>query len=306
MGLSGTFPKLDGFPFLRDLDLFRNKLEGSLPRDLSKMKHLSTLRLTGNLFSGELPSTWYQSRAPRSLSLDGNNIHGALSADVNQWKDQKDLYLSDNIFTGTIPDFDLRSLGNLHLSQNKLSGTLPPTLSKLERLTNLFLNGNQFTGSLPGEAFTSMTALSEFQAASNLLSGTIPSELWQLTGIRYLHLSNNRLSGTLSPDLGNAATLRDIFLDVNKLTGEIPTNLALIRPEVTTIAPHDAVGLRRADFSGNAFNGTIPKELCSADGPSMDFLAADCKIPRNGGSPEVLCPCCTTCCNSEGMECIET
>jgi hypothetical protein len=52
---------------------------------------------------------------------------------------------------------------------------------------------------------------------SNTLSGTIPSTLQQLLGLRYLLLSDNQLSGTIPLHLGNLRALHWLTLHNNVL-----------------------------------------------------------------------------------------
>ena len=47
---------------------------------------------------------------------------------------------------------------------------------------------------------------------SNQLSGTIPTQLGQLTNLQYLNLNNNQLSGTIPVELGQLTELTDLTL----------------------------------------------------------------------------------------------
>ena len=58
------------------------------------------------------------------------------------------------------------------------------------------------------------------------LTGKIPEELGQLTGLEVLYLANNDLSGTLPASMGNLINLKRINLSANKLSGSIPTSVA--------------------------------------------------------------------------------
>ena len=70
--------------------------------------------------------------------------------------------LSNNQISGVIPPEigSLPALNHINLSQNQLSGSIPPELSQL-RLFTLNLSNNPISGSIPG-SFTSLTNFMSF------------------------------------------------------------------------------------------------------------------------------------------------
>jgi Leucine-rich repeat (LRR) protein len=60
---------------------------------------------------------------------------------------------------------------------------------------------------------------------NNHLSGTIPSELKDLTSLQDLYLGSNNLTGSIPPELGNLSNLLNLDLFGNHLTGSIPKEL---------------------------------------------------------------------------------
>ena len=85
--------------------------------------------------------------------------------------------------------------------------------------------------------------------SSQGLSGTIPSELGNLSGLVWLELNQNELTGTIPPELGELANLRTLFLNSNQLTGEIPSELGSL------------INLLSLNFDVNQLVGPIPVEL---------------------------------------------
>ena len=81
------------------------------------------------------------------------------------------------------------------------------------------------------------------------LSGEIPAELGNLSGLTYLVLSNNDLSGEIPPELGNLSNLGHLELNGNKLSGEIP-------PELGSLSD-----LEYLDLTGNELSGCVPSSL---------------------------------------------
>ena len=95
---------------------------------------------------------------------------------------------------------NLANLEGLVLSDNQLSGEIPPELGNLANLEGLSLSGNQ-------------------------LSGEIPPELGNLANLEGLSLSGNQLSGEIPPELGNLANLEWLWLQENQLSGCVPEGL---------------------------------------------------------------------------------
>ena len=81
------------------------------------------------------------------------------------------------------------------------------------------------------------------------LSGQIPSELGNLSGLTRLDLAFNDLTGPIPPQLGNLANLYELVFDGNDFTGSIP-------PELGNLANLAVLALRR-----NHLTGAIPPEL---------------------------------------------
>ena len=109
--------------------------------------------------------------------------------------------------------------------------------------------------------------------SSQGLTGTIPSELGNLSGLVWLRLNQNELTGTIPPELGELANLRTLSLEYNQLTGGIPSELGnLVNLRVLYLAGNQLVGPIPADLgnldnlgqlslSGNQLTGPIPAEL---------------------------------------------
>lgn len=83
LDLSGN--KLSGFisadafaqsDMLRSLNLSRNKLDGEIPENLAKLKHLSSLDLSQNQLRGHIPESFTNSSSLRHLNLSFNQLEG--------------------------------------------------------------------------------------------------------------------------------------------------------------------------------------------------------------------------------------
>ena len=72
--------------------------------------------------------------------------------------------------------YNMTYLEILDLSQNRLNGTIPPTLGNLSRLQILDLSQNSLSGPIPS-SLGNLTTLTNLNLSSNNLSGTIPSTI---------------------------------------------------------------------------------------------------------------------------------
>ena len=112
----------------------------------------------------------------------------------------------------------------LDLSQNQLTGSIPPEIENLTNLTKLRLDDNQLTGSIPPE-IGNLTNLTRLYLGSNQLTGPIPPEIGNLTNLRYLYLDDNELTGSIPSEIGNLTNLTGFYLQDNQLSGIIPDEI---------------------------------------------------------------------------------
>ncbi|OQY27790.1 MAG: hypothetical protein B6244_09360 [Candidatus Cloacimonetes bacterium 4572_55] len=91
--------------------------------------------------------------------------------------------------------------------------------------------------------------VTELRLDRNGLSGTIPSEIGDLTGLERLDFSSNDLGGSIPTEIGNLTQLRRLYLDDCNFTGGIPTWI------------DNLMELERLDFSSNDLGGSIPTEI---------------------------------------------
>jgi hypothetical protein len=84
---------------------------------------------------------------------------------------------------------------------------------------------------------------------NNGLVGSIPSDIQQLSALRWLDLRKNQLSGAIAAELGQLGALTDLWLSGNQLSGAIPAELGQLG------------ALTHLYLSGNELSGAIPAEL---------------------------------------------
>ena len=277
--LSGAIPpELGNLINLEGLSLWGNELSGAVPPDLENLSGLTQLYLADNRLGGCLPEIW---RDIEESDLDEIGLQFCSDRDVlvtlyeatdgdnwlesDSWLSNRTLgdwygvtvddsgrvialNLSENELSGTIPPElgNLTKLEVLGLAVNQLRGTIPLELVNLSRLTHLFLYSNQLTGLISPE-LSKLANLEQLALSWNRLGGMIPPELGKLARLELLVISGNRLTGNIPPDLGNLARLKGLALHVNRLTGNIP-------PELNKLS-----GLEVLFLADNRLTGCIPE-----------------------------------------------
>ncbi|ESQ48682.1 hypothetical protein EUTSA_v10019932mg [Eutrema salsugineum] len=263
-----------------------NKLAGKLNSSPSTSnKRITTVDLSYNLFSDEIPETFI-SGFPASLkyldlshnnfsgdfsrlsfglcgnltvfSLSKNNVSGdRFPISLTNCKLLETLNLSRNSLAGKISGEgywgNFQNLKQLSLAHNLFSGEIPPELSLLCRtLEVLDLSGNSLTGELP-QSFTSCGSLQNLNLGNNKLSGdflsTVVSKLPRIT---YLYLPYNNISGSVPISLTNCTNLRVLDLSSNEFTGKVPSGFCSLQSSPV---------LEKLLLANNYLSGTVPVEL---------------------------------------------
>ncbi|KAK0589046.1 hypothetical protein LWI29_008930 [Acer saccharum] len=211
---SGPIPTEFGevMPFLMDLYLSGNSLNGSIPMSICNLKELFTLVISHNHLSGEIPPHLW-TNMPFLFIVD----------------------LSDNNLSGSIPKStgSLCSVRFLMLSNNNLSGELPPSLQNCTSMDSLDLGDNKLSGNLPAWIGESMPSLSILSLRSNFFSGNIPSQICSLSTLHIVDLSHNNLSGFIPPCLGNLSRMKVKPSETKQYEGSLEVTLKLSRNIIT-------------------------------------------------------------------------
>ncbi|MYD36741.1 MAG: hypothetical protein F4X20_07035 [Dehalococcoidia bacterium] len=163
-------------------------------------------------------------------------------------------------------------VSHLKLSQNRMSGEIPPELGALSSLRLLDLNNNLLRGEIPTQ-LGSLANLEVLALRSNELTGEIPLELGNLNNLHVLLLNGNELSGEIPPEIGNLAELELLMLGGNMLSGEIPPEIGNLTNLITlTLGGNQLTGgvppwignlsnLGRLHLGSNPLGGQIPPEI---------------------------------------------
>nr|XP_023915900.1 probable LRR receptor-like serine/threonine-protein kinase At1g34110 [Quercus suber] len=206
------------------LDLSFNGIQGELPRDgfanLSKLVHLD---LSGNNFTGSLPSQLFQLRSLQFLDMAHNSFHGNIPPEIGNMTKLSSLNFSDNNFFGAIPTsiVSLKELRALDLGSNSLSFEIPIDFGNLSNIDYLVLSCNSLTGTIPS-SIQNLKKLDTLKFIDNSLSGEFPSWLFDMKNLTRLLIGGNNFIWNNSAKTVPKFTLSELSLKSCGLAGKIP------------------------------------------------------------------------------------
>ncbi len=141
-----------------------------------------------------------------------------------------------------------------------------------DHVTKLDLSGSSLSGSIPSQ-LGNLSNLKLLNLFHNNLSGPIPPELGKLGNLDIFDLSSNNLSGNIPPEWGNLKKLGRLRLDNNRLSGIIPNELGNLSKLKSLNLNHNRLSggipsqlgnlslLTSLELSSNELSGGIPPEL---------------------------------------------
>ncbi|KAK3439300.1 hypothetical protein EUGRSUZ_C04151 [Eucalyptus grandis] len=115
---------------LRVLSLRFNGLSGRIPSDFSNLTSLRSLYLQGNKFTGEFPLELTRLTRLARLDMSSNRFSGQIPPAINNLANLMRLFLENNNFSGELPSISAIGLHHFNASNNRLSGSIPASLSK--------------------------------------------------------------------------------------------------------------------------------------------------------------------------------
>ncbi|XP_047967830.1 receptor-like protein 7 [Salvia hispanica] len=192
---------IGNFTYLTHLNLSSSSFGGQVPVEISSLKRLVSLDISNYYSStpGECLSLEYPNLEMlvgnltelRELNLDGVNI---TSSDERQkWSH----IVSSHLPNLTTLSFRLCSLSGPLAS---LKGSIPSTFANLTELIHVDLGNNLLTGSLPSTLFEGLSKLAYLYLRFNSFYGNIPHSLYALPSLLELDLCYNQFSGTFQLD----------------------------------------------------------------------------------------------------------
>lgn len=272
--LSGVLPFDPDWAHLYFYSVYSNVFSGTIPH--FNPRQTSTLYFFDvgtNMLTGTLP-TWMSSTLLNYFYVDRNYFHGTIPP---LGHNLQELWLNRNRLTGSIPVSvgECSKLYILRISHNYLTGTVPVSINRLPYLYTLFLHYNRFvgpinnlyhsviqrniayvdisnnffTGTISGDLFKNATSLQSFAATSNCLSGAIPHDICNATGLLSLALDGLATASRCRNAIVPGVQAIPSFTLQNTFTGGIPTCIFGL-PQLQSL-----------HVSGNVLTGRLPYDL---------------------------------------------
>ncbi|XP_009772943.1 probable LRR receptor-like serine/threonine-protein kinase At1g53430 [Nicotiana sylvestris] len=226
------------------IQLKRRNLTGILPPEFAELIHLRELDLSRNFLNGSIPSSYGKLRVT-ILSLLGNRISGVIPKELGDIDTLEELNLENNLLEGPLPPNlgSLSRLSKMRLSANNLTGTIPENFSNLKNLTEFTIDGNRISGTIP-DFIGNWTKMDRLDMQGTLMEGPIPSTISKLKNITELRISDLRGKQMRFPNLQGLTQMKRLILRNCSIFGPIPGYLSDTK-------------LKLLDLSNNMLNGTI-------------------------------------------------
>ncbi|PRP82071.1 putative leucine-rich repeat receptor-like protein kinase [Planoprotostelium fungivorum] len=194
---------------------------------LNDMAELVYLEMINNNFGGNLSQMigTLNLRKLSNFEVAGNNFYGPIP-DLSGCTAIRLITIDSNSFTGEFPEWTitLPNLLSLTMTNNLLTGTIPPSIGQMKNLALFHVSGNSMNGNLP-DTWDQMSSLVEIGLYANNFTGEIPPSIYRSTKLEVLYMNNNRFTGTISPDIKNLEHMMFLVLGYNLFTGNIPEEL---------------------------------------------------------------------------------
>ncbi|EOY12098.1 Receptor like protein 6, putative [Theobroma cacao] len=269
--LSGSIPiSLGNLSQLNHLDLSWNYFSGQIPSSLTNLRQLELLDISYNQLEGSIPDE--VAAFPNLISLDFtfNSLNGTLPSWLYTASTLKYIAVRNNQLNGDVKEFQYKSLEEIFLENNKLTGPIPSSIFQFVNLTILDLSSNNLSGIVEFDMFSKLQNLQHLDLSYNSLSlssnGT--SANYTLPNLQSLHLSSCNVK-EFPQFLKGSKSLQHLHLFNNKIYGKVPKwmldmgkeslwTLNLSHNSLIDFEPLPWKKIHILDLSSNLIQGNVP------------------------------------------------
>ncbi|XP_064959128.1 receptor-like protein EIX2 isoform X1 [Musa acuminata AAA Group] len=305
--IAGSIPESIGnLRNLEELYLSHNSITGHLPPSIGNLENLQAMYLQNNFITGRIPATVGGLRSLRRLDMSSNSLTGNIPRGMGSLCNLEYIDLSDNNVAGELADLidglsncspPLR-LSSLHVSNNNLSGIIPPSLGQLSELSELYLPSNSLVGNVTESHFANLAILKFLDISQNTLRVILPDDWVPPFDAFTIGMSSCHL-GTIIPSwIRTQTSLENLYLSRTGLWGTIPAWFSGFNPsgwhylDLSSNSLHGSLPVVRSveqsiiNLSNNSFSGPLPRSFAADLNPSILTLS-DNRI--SGDFPPFFC-----------------
>ncbi|KAJ9560624.1 hypothetical protein OSB04_005784, partial [Centaurea solstitialis] len=248
-----------------------NRGSRNVPSFLLHQYELRVIDLSHNSLDGTFPN-WLIDNNTRleNFIMKNNSLGGTVHFLPHQYVNSLDI--SDNQLSGILPPEIgniLPFISDLNLSWNSLDGAIPPSMGNLIRIQKLDLSNNNFSGEVPKSLLSDCPSLAVLVLSNNKLDGEVLSRNLSARQLMILLLDNNRFTGVLTNEMAGGVMFMLNMLDIsdNLFSGTFPgwiTNMLMLKSlsiRNNTFEgqfPCGRTPFEFLDISQNSFSGSIP------------------------------------------------
>uniref|UniRef100_A0ACD5XA12 Uncharacterized protein n=1 Tax=Avena sativa TaxID=4498 RepID=A0ACD5XA12_AVESA len=232
---------------LRELYLAHNNIKGILPSWIREFESIAVLDLSHNLLTGPLPSEIGVLNHLTYLGLSSNNFGGILTQDhfANlsslRYIDLSHASVNITVDLDWQPPFILEAA---FFASCQMGPMFPPWLKWQVGLSYLDISSTGITDRLPEWFCTTFASISFLDISNNEISGILPTNMEVMTSLEELYLDSNKISGQI-PRL--PAILGILDISNNSFSGPLPVSFCKLRELVIL------------DLSNNLLEGAFPR-----------------------------------------------
>jgi hypothetical protein len=221
-------------------------------------------------FRSRRKHNWFQS----GLVSDQYCNYTGVTCDQDGYVRSIDLW--DKGLTGTLSLGNFTRLRYLRLQSNNIHGPIPAeSLTSLQSLRILDLGQNAFSSTIPD--MSQIVSLKRLMLFENVLTGSIPTTICNLSGLTHLYLSGNLgMRGTLPACLSNLTQLASLKITNDGLTGTLPSDVCHLLTLNSNVSSCDDIGCSAGYFRAIQANYTNSTRCMPCEVPSNGVASTAC------------------------------
>jgi hypothetical protein len=289
----------DSEGYIQAIDLNFNNVTGSFPSyEIFSLSRLESLKMSGNKLDGKIDN--YRALGLTHMDLSLNDLSGKaqllLSPSIREVNISRNRFTSiqqfrewrsgyNSLVSADVSHNDINqdcsevltivppNIRVLRFNDNSIHGQLPSSLPILEELRELFINNNHLSGAMP--PISASLPMIEYLNLANQtdddntgLTGPIPLRWSNLLDLKLVDLSYNKLTKNIPADLASLPSLEILNVSNNMLDSDdvLPKEFAVSPKEFGKLAANLLV----LDASYNRLEGLIPVPEFTSEAESLN------------------------------------